>query len=70
MQLSLTGGREVTEEVFKLAEKRARAHVASNYVKGITSVTDHSSSTKPAKKAKTRPAMEFALICRLSNKGC
>ena len=68
MQLSLSGGTEVTEEVFKLAEKSARAHVASNYAKGITSVTDLAISTKPAKKAKTGHDMAMFALCRLSNK--
>ncbi len=53
------------DKLFQLAESNARAHVASNFVNGITSVTDHPGSTKHQKKAKhaehrQEAAMEFA----------
>jgi hypothetical protein len=71
-KLTLVGEVALSEEWFQLAESNARAHVASNFVKGITSVTDHPSSTKPEKKAKhaqhrQEAAMEFA-AGRLINK--
>ena len=70
--LTLVGEVHLADKWFQLAESNARAHVASNFVKGITSVTDHPGSTKPEKKAKhaqhrQEAAMEFA-AGRLINK--
>lgn len=70
--MTLVGEEHLADKWFQLAESNARAHVASNFVKGITSVTDHPGSTKPEKKAKhaqhrQEAAMEFA-AGRLINK--
>jgi hypothetical protein len=70
--LTLVGELHLADHWFQLAESNARAHVASNFAKGITSVTDHPGSTKPEKKAKhaqhrQEAAMEFA-AGRLINK--
>ena len=67
-QLTLVGEEPLGEDWFQLAESNARAHVASNFAKGITSVTDHPGSTKKAKHAQHKEAaMEFA-AGRLINK--
>jgi len=50
MQLTLVGEWQLDNDVFESAQQHAKAHVRSNYVKGITAVTDMPSSTKKAKK--------------------
>ena len=56
MELTLVGLQDLAEEVFQQADTMAKAHIRSNFVKGITAVTDHPSSTKAKKRKK--PAWE------------
>ena len=76
--MTLVGEWQLDNDVFESAQQHAKAHVRSNYVKGITAVTDMPSSTKKAKKdmhvqqqqqqeQKQLQAMEFA-AGRLINK--
>jgi len=52
MELTLVGLQDLAEEVFQQADTMAKAHIRSNFVKGITAVTDHPSSTKAEKRKK------------------
>ena len=55
-KLTLVGQTSLLDAEFDRAEAQARAHIASNFVKGVTCVGDHPASTKPEvaqKKAKT-----------------